>query len=376
MPIKVELDAYVIPDSHTVWKCSPGKTYRFYVAVKDAFTAFPDVRGLETIGGKPSDWTDQQILRVIAEDRRNREAAAVARGRKDAQIHEGVIKSDRAVLTFVKRIWFEAKLGDLIVIPAEGYDKEVLIGEILSDPGELRRVEAKDGDYVGDYFGRPVAWRLGIPKFELDADLIKVLHTRAAVFPMGKTARLAVYRLAYRNFVYHGEYVAEFRTAKQHFTAEDAAVVSAWLNAFSVLQYSLDAGQGRREGEAFAMLGLSELPDQIAGDLRININSPGEIFMRTKTPLALTLMALFALSGCDAQKVVNDGVTVKLKSVAGAANEPQKAVESDVNGLTTAMGEDRLTDGNNFAKRAAKDAKMSTLATLKSDHDGPNHSHV
>jgi hypothetical protein len=143
MPIKVELDAYVIPDSHTVWKCSPGKTYRFYVAVKDAFTAFPDVRGLETIGGKPSDWTDQQILRVIAEDRRNREAAAVARGRKDAQIHEGVIKSDRAVLTFVKRIWFEAKLGDLIVIPAEGYDKEVLIGEILSDPGELRRGQGR-----------------------------------------------------------------------------------------------------------------------------------------------------------------------------------------------------------------------------------------
>jgi len=138
------------------------------------------------------------------------------------------------------------------------------------------------------------------------------------------------------------------------------------VNAFQVLRHSLDTGHGKLEGKTFESLGLSPLPDEIAGDLRININSPGEIFMRTKTPMALTMMALFALASCDAEKVVHDGVTIKLKSVAGAAKAPQQQVEADVNGLTTAMGENRLAPGNDFAKRAAKDAKMSTLAALKS----------
>jgi hypothetical protein len=334
--------------------------------VQDAFAVFPDVRGVDLLEGPPSEWADRRILEVIAEDRRSREEAAVARGRKDAQVHAGITKNDRAVLTFVKRIWFEAKRGDLVVIPSEGYDKEVLIGELLTEPGDLKRVEAKDGDYVGFYFGRPVAWRFAIPKFELSADMIKVLHTRAAVFQMGKTTQLEAYRLTFRNFVYRGEYVAEFRTEKAHFTAEDAAVVSAWLNAFQVLQHSLDTGEGNRADIPFEILGLAKLPDQFAGDLRININSPGEIFMRTKTPLALTLMAMFALAGCDAKQVVKEGVTIKLKSVAGAAAAPQQAVESDVNHLTTAMGDDRLGVSNDFVKRAAKDAKVTTLATLKS----------
>jgi hypothetical protein len=112
------------------------------------------------------------------------------------------------------------------------------------------------------------------------------------------------------------------------------------------------------------------LPDKIAGDLKININSPGEISMRTKTPLALTLMALFALSGCDAAKVVDDGVTIKLKSVAGAANDPQQQVQEDVKGLTEALGHNRLSESNGYAKRAERDAKVTTRAALKAPDKG------
>lgn len=370
MTIEVDLDAYALPDDHTVWKCSPGKTYRFYRAVQEAHSVFPDVRGLEQLEGRPSDWSDQQILDIISADRRNREQAAVERGRKDVEVQPGVTKADRATLTFVKRIWFEAKLGDLVVIPAEGYDKKVLIGELLSLPGDLSPTEAKDGEYVGTYFGRPVAWRDATPKFELSADLIKTLHTRAAVFAMGRNARMEVYRLAFRNFVFQGEFVAEFKTGKDRFTAEDAAVVSAWLNAFQALDYSLRTREDRKEQLPFEALGLSRLPVDAVGDLKININSPGEISMRTRTPLALTLMALFALSSCSPQQVVDDGVTIRMKSVAGAANATESQVQTDVNNLATAMGERRLKVANDFATRANKDAKVSTHATLKAPPKG------
>lgn len=363
-PIVVELDAYVIPDEHMVWKCSPGKTYRFYRAVRDAYTAFPDVRGLEKLGGDPNDWTDQQLLEAISDDRWEREVTSRERGNQP-QGSKGISKADRGRLTFIKRLWFEAKKGDLVVIPADGYDKEVLIGELLSEPGELRRVEAEDGEYQGVYFGRAVAWKLAIPKLSLSEDLIKGLHTRAAVFPLGESRKAEIYRLVYKNFVYKGDYVAEFRTEKEHFTAEDAAVVAAWLNGFQVLHHSLEQNLDNRLEESFRSLALDELPDGAGADLKIKIQSPGEIFVRTKKPLALSLMVLFSLSGCSPDQVVDDGVTVHLKSVAGEAMNAQAAVTADVNGLTTALGEKRLKEANDLGQRAMRDAKMSTRGALK-----------
>lgn len=93
-PITVNLDAYVIPNDHVIFKCSPGKTYRFYLAVRDAKVVFPDIRGLETLKGSPDQWTDEQMLEVIAADRWQREVVSRARGNEE-QGAEGVSKIDR-----------------------------------------------------------------------------------------------------------------------------------------------------------------------------------------------------------------------------------------------------------------------------------------
>lgn len=363
--IVIELDAYVIPDDHLVLKCSPGKTYRFYTAVRDAKVVFPDIRGLSQLEGTPDQWTDKEILAVISDDRWTRELQNRERGNK-AQGSAGVSKLDRRNLTFLKRLFFEGKKGDLVVIPADGYAKDVLIGELLTDAGDLKSVEAKDGEYQGTYIGRPVRWRAEVQKLNFEPDLIKALHTQTAIFALGRSLREEVYRHAYSNFIYMGRYISEFRTAKQQFTAEDSAVVSTWLNGFDVLRHQIESANGPGLAtESFFELGLRRLPAGEAAELRINIQSPGEIFVRSQGAFALALMAMFALSGCDSKAVIDNGVTVHLKTVGGAGDGPRADIESCVNSMAIALGEARLDDACGLGDRAEKNAKMSTGATLK-----------
>lgn len=365
-PITVNLDAYVIPDDHVILKCSPGKTYRFYLAVRDAKVVFPDIRGLDTLKGSPDEWTDEQMLDVIAADRWQRELLRRTRGH-DEQGAEGISRVDRRNLTFLKRIFFEGHKGDLVVVPVEGYAKEVLIGELLTDAGDVRAVVAKDGDYSGVYFGRAVRWRTAIQKLALSEELIKALHTQTAVFALARSLHEEIYRHAYGNFVFGGHFVSEFRTAKQKFTAEDMSVVSTWLNGFDYLRHEMAQSPNLSlpEQMGFYQMGLEQVPDDNAAELQINIQSPGEIFVRTMGPFALALMAMLPLAACSPEEVVNNGVTVNLKKVGGATSDAQGQVEECVNAMARALGECRLQEANGLGTRAENDAGMSTGATLK-----------
>ncbi len=67
--IVVELDAFLIEDDHRIFKCSPGKTYRFYKQVREAKSVFMDIRGLDKLLGEVKEWDDEKALKIIADDR-------------------------------------------------------------------------------------------------------------------------------------------------------------------------------------------------------------------------------------------------------------------------------------------------------------------
>ena len=60
--ITVELDAYVLPSDHTVYKFFPGEGYKFYEVISQTSIAFIDVRGLDELQGPPSNWDDDEVL--------------------------------------------------------------------------------------------------------------------------------------------------------------------------------------------------------------------------------------------------------------------------------------------------------------------------
>lgn len=369
--IVVDLDAYVIDNSHKVFKCSPGKTYRFYREVRRTKTVFLDIRGLDALPEDTALWKDADILKLIADDRWSRELESREKGNEPVGT-EGVGRADRTRLGFLKGLLFEAKKGDLIVVPVDGYNKDVLIGEVLDDAGDVRRIEATDDEDTFTYLGRRVEWRAAMPKRFLDEDLIKAIHTQTAFFLLGRSLYEGIYRLAFGNFIFDGQFVSEFKTTKERFTAEDHAVVSTWINGLDVLYNSPEfqaSAPSSKNLPSFFELGLKKLDDDISAEVKIDIQSPGEIFVKTAGPFALALMAMFALSGCDSKAVIDNGVTVKLKTV-GSADGGGNAVSDCVNAMAIALGQSRLDQQCSLGKRAHEDAKLTTAATLKSSGKG------
>ena len=370
--IVVDLDAYVIDSSHKVFKCSPGKTYRFYREVRRTKTVFLDIRGLDALPQDTSLWKDDDILKLIADDRWARELESREKGNEPVG-SEGVGRADKTRLGFLKGLLFEAKKGDLIVVPVDGYNKDVLIGEVLDDAGDVRRIEATDDEDTFVYLGRRVEWRAATPKRFLEDDLITAIHTQTAFFLLGRNLYEGIYRLAFGNFIFDGNFVSEFKTSKERFTAEDHAVVSTWINGLDVLYNSPEfhASSAIKNLPSFFELGLKQLDDDISAEVKIDIQSPGEIFVKTAGPFALALMAMFALSACDSKAIVDNGVTVNLKTV-GSADGGGAAVSDCVNAMVIALGQSRLDQECSLGKRASEDAKLTTPATLKSGKKGSN----
>jgi hypothetical protein len=364
--LEVEIDAWVLPHDHTVFKISPGKTYRFMKAVADASIVFPDVRGLDNFDGDPASWDEKKLLNAIVADRTSRMAQT-----NELEVQQlNNTPTDKATLTFARRIWFEGKKGDIVVVPNVGYTRPVLFGEFLDDPGVIVPVVAKDGEYEGIYYGRRVAWRENIIKRELPSSLIDALQSRAAVFKIVGEAKDEVYRLVYGNYVIDGNYVAEFATQKERFTTQDVAVISTWLHGLDVLRYERDGGELARIGSGFAALGLCSLPEGAASEIQIDIQSPGEIFVRRNSAFPFALMALFALDACGQEVGPEDTVTVRLQSVSGAAAGVESSVSNEVNGLSAALG-DLRTEAANLAQRASQEGNVQTNATLtNSPSDG------
>ena len=231
-PIEVELDAYILPSDHSVWKVFPGRTYRFLEAVRESHQVFMDVRGLRELSGSPFEWDDKAVISIIAADRWDRELSKEESGAKPRG-GAGITKQDRKVFGFLRGLLLEAKKGDLVVLPADGYRREVLIGELLDEPGVINFVEARDGDAVSEYAGRRVKWLPSKEKREFHEKVIKSLHSSAAFHSIAKSARQEIYEVAYQNFILEDLFVATFQTTKQQFTTSDNAIVSVWFNALA-----------------------------------------------------------------------------------------------------------------------------------------------
>jgi hypothetical protein len=65
----VELNAFVLPDDHSIFKLFPGKTYSLSSQVLATKHAFLDIRGLDALVGDPTKWSDTELREIIANDR-------------------------------------------------------------------------------------------------------------------------------------------------------------------------------------------------------------------------------------------------------------------------------------------------------------------
>lgn len=352
---EIELGAVALPDDHGVFKCFPGEGYKFYDVVAHESVVFLDVRGLDRLPENPAIWNQAELELVVEQDHVLRSLPKRgARGQRRRK--SGVAKRN---VNFVNGLLLTVKRGDIIVVPPPGYRRDVLIGEVVDDPGVPARVEAQDGDNTHVYLGRRVRWLANVEKRFLRRALLDKLHTAQAFFAIGETLHEDVYRIAYQNYIWRGSFVATFETTKQRFTSADNLVASVWFNGLAATRYAVE-NKTILTPASFVEVALLPIGEPENSELELNINSPGTMLVRSASAFALALMALLPLSAEEAEAVANGQTRITLRAVGGADPNCALIVESAVADYVRSLGPERLLEQCEFG------AKARNMATLKS----------
>lgn len=346
------MDASALPDDHQVYKCFPGEGYKFYDVVLQQGVAFLDIRGLDDLPDNPAAWDPDALRDKVALDHALR--GAKRRGGKRRR-RSGVVQRN---INFVNGLLLELRRGALIVVPPPGYRREVLIGEVVDDPGKPVRIEAQDGDVLHTYLGRRVRWLAQVEKRLLRRELLDRLHTAQAFFAVGDTLHEDVYALAYENYVWRGSFVSTFHTSKDHFSSGDNLLSSIWFNGLASAASGADLG-------AKSFIEVALLPDKAANELELNINSPGTILLRSAGAFALAAMALLPLNHGEAQQVAAGQARVTLRAVGGASQECQIQVDAAVADYVRSLGPQRLLEMCEYGKKTREEATLKAKVRLK-----------
>ncbi len=362
MATEVLLDAYVLPDDHSVFKFFPGEGYKFYDVIRDTGVAIIDIRQLEDISEDPSEWDDESVLAAITEDRLAR-AEEGGKDRPDRVVHSS---GDKMNLTFLNGLLFKAKKGDLILMPQKGYTTEVLIGELEDDAGEVWTIEAQDDGTKWKYFGRRVVWVGSIEKRLFKRELIEQLQTPVAFFDVGVSNYDQVYRLAFDNYVYDQQYVGTIRTDKRIFTPKDNFLTSVWLEMLEVLEGARESGRSLPADMSIYELVIdSDISEDERDDLSISVQSPGWFRIRSQAPSPLASLALYALALAGVSYDEAVAATVSAKVVRQADDSCMGDVDASVRDYIRSLGRNRWAQACTLAKQADAEAKLKVQAQVR-----------
>lgn len=360
MGVEVELEAFVLPDDLRIYKFFPGKRYKFYDQMRRRGVAFIDVRDLDELGDDPSKWKSGAVLKHIAADRVER---AVADGEpRPSRIVQS--QGDKATQTFLNGLLFEAKQGDLILMPQKDYTSNVLIGQLRDKPGKVKKITAEDDGENYTYFGRRVKWLGSVEKRKLNAELIELLHIITPFFDVGQSHYNEIIRIAFDNFVYDQQFVATFRTGKNVFTPKDNFLTSVWLELLEVLEEAREDGQDLPAGTIYDLVIGSDIEEDERDDLSISVQSPGWFRIRSTVAAPLASLALFAMAVANVSYADAVKATVSAQVVRQADDACMGDVDSSVRDYIKLLGKDRWEQACRLAKQADADAQLKADAQV------------
>lgn len=360
--IVYDLDGVIIPDDHAVFKLFPGKTYRLAKAMHDAKHAFLDIQGLESLPNSPWEWDDAALLNVISLDRIMREGEK----RTSRKSKSGGNSQDKKRLRFLKNLYFEAKLGDLIIVPlGEGFSSQVAIGELQGQPGDLRKISYTIKDEKFETYGRSIKWLTRLYRTQLSPSILKSLHSPTAFHLLNRSWNEEIYVSAYGTFIYGSSYVAKFPSEKEVFSAQDHANIGVLFNGLSVahdrsLALPETAGQS---GPDFFELAVFE---ESSVTIQLVRNSPISVIVKTVGPLAISAAIMFAAAAEGRTAAEMQNVQVTARRVGDAADRCTMEVPRDVAAAAIGLGMKRYETFCRVRAKVEEEARVKSPARLKS----------
>jgi hypothetical protein len=359
--ITVDIRTRFIPDNQRCYILFPGDGYRYYGAMRDQGAVFLDTPGLELpVSDNPKTSVKQIVLSSRIGDwhragrpsdkmpPRNLEEVKYFRNTPGQQHFAGLVRG------FFNTI----RSGDIVIVPPQGYDDDVLFGEIGP---RIKNVSVRQ--YPKEAIpGRAVRWIGRVPRSKIPLWLERKIPSPNPLRQIEKEFFPDIFDIMYERYFYQDEYVCKFDVKSKEFSSLDNFLFQ------QIVLYAAALHEGRHEGNISDIaatpisLVVSKLEfSQDIPDQRIQINSPGHIVVYSKNIIPLvagifmSMSAMAGDAGHSAAVVIENSADTSQVSKECVADIKQEVMEDMI-----AMGYKRWQELCTIEAQARKRTQISS----------------
>lgn len=314
MPIVVDPEIRILPDSHKIFVLHPGSGKRFYADFRGTESVFLDIPGI-TFSESPHQDTPElrNLLRMSRRIASWRNGGSKDEGpSRDPSTYTVANPSPNPpkLVHAIFDLYHEAKPGDLVLVPGKGYNSTVYIGEFVGEFDPEFKVESIR--YLGEKIpARRVRWLAAdMAKGQFNRRLIRLMQNRQAIIQVhGDAEHREIYNVAYGDYIWKESSGSLIRVTEDEIDLNDLNKAVDLTNYFAAQYLALSKG----ELAAFLNLGFHDAIEKYYdknyfGGVSVEIHSPGWFGRRMKDArLAGYVSAMLALSasGITAQEAVD-----------------------------------------------------------------------
>ncbi|MEQ9133323.1 MAG: hypothetical protein RLO11_13150 [Salinisphaeraceae bacterium] len=323
--MQVTVNASQVSLSSDVYVLRAGHQARHKPRFQESAVAFLEITGI-TLPNDPNDPRTQSeseefrahclMGRAIAEwhlgyssnKEPSRDIADYREGARDRR-RAGILCGE------VRKLYFDAKKGSVIIVPPGDQFEEVLIGVLADEPGQSTPVTIGRGESASVYRGRKVLWLPGSrEKRFFSKDLYANLSTRRALITLPNNLKKEVYDAAFGSYSLDDAAAADIRYENEVVNPFDFIHSVQLLEFFSALYSALEDNraaelQNLTYEEIVSTFGNSDA----FYDAAIQLQSPGWLRLwSTDRSRAFFLVVLVAIASShySAQALGDGNVSV------------------------------------------------------------------
>ncbi len=371
--VEVDIQTKIIPDSQRIWVIFSGRRRQYYEFFLLHKVVFLDYAGLDiTEEALSSKETTRQHVRMsiaLQEYYRSSNPSNVPSTNPitydDKPFEE---HSTRIMASNVKKLYREAKQGDLVIVPGTAF-QPVLFGEITEPFSPGSKVHAPGKDYLPVQF-RHVSWmRTDVPRVDIPHDLQKYFLKPPAISELPRNAiNNRIYSYAYTSYIlpnvsfaflsapnYSGTNPLETQDTNfliTYFVAAYAAIIKGEINNFSQLDFT-DAIDAYYDNEL------------VSSYVQV-FRSPGFFSLTTKaTLLAAFVATCTTLSMADLSTTQMQGGVQISNSASPSTTNEEKILQEQVDLFMKSLKEKQLKELKSRGNRAKSQLDVRTQAKMK-----------
>lgn len=383
VPNKIEVDIRTrfIPDTGKVYFLFPGNGYKYYRYMRDNNVVFIDVPGFPIPDNLQIGGLEDLVRRVIISDRtldwhrkgrleaenpdRSLRSAATGRATQRRILLAGIVDSFFSTL----------KKGDVIILPPQNLEEDVLFGEIADDGLECTVVDAPfhPGEKIP---ARRIKWlgrqrRMDVPRW-----MDRKIPSPNPLRQLEKSLHKYVYDEMYSRYYFDSTFVCKFGIQSSDFSALDNFLVQQlFLYSSALFEHSNEDNISNFSDKSISVV-VSEITfSEDIPDQRIVINSPGHIVLYAKNIVPLLSAVLIAMAA-SSTPVSSGSVEILIKNSADSAPlsktceaEIASEVMEDIRVMGYARWQELCHIANEAKRRTGLDSGMNVSPSLSGGTD-------